>query len=436
MSELRDSRIREIHRIIEELLNEPAPPFIPGVTPITTGRAVYDHAEVNAVIDSLLAGWLGMAGRSREMEDLVARYHGLARGVLVNSGSSANLVALAAVREGLPSGSGEIIVPASAYPTTVNPIIQLGFTPVFVDVDETLNITPSVIEAARSPLTRGIVFAHAMGNPAPIEGIMAVARRHGLFVIEDCCAAMGARFAGRMVGTWGTASTLSFYAAHGITMGEGGAMLTDDPHLADAAAGYRDWGRDCRCGPDDLNASGVCGRRFKWHIDGIPYDHRYCYSRIGYNLKPLELQAAMGIEQLKRLNGFIAARRTNERRYRERLAGLAEYISIPPAHPMAEPVPFGLTLILRNSRLDRMSLVRHLETKRINTRLFFAGNILKQPAYKGIDYRVVGELSVTEELARNALWIGVHPGITMAMIDYVGSILEEYCHQAGLHSQK
>jgi CDP-6-deoxy-D-xylo-4-hexulose-3-dehydrase len=413
-----------IHANIFEILKERERKFIPGTTMILTGCGLYDHREVNAVIDSMLGGWLGLNKKGFQFESMLSECLSVRHSVLVNSGSSANLLALNAIKEQKELSSGEIITPASAYPTTINPILQLGFTPALIDVDTTLNITPDLVESAINENTVGIMFAHTMGNPARIDEICDIAMRHNLFVIEDCASALGAKYDKKVCGSFGDTSTFSFYAAHGITMGEGGAIATNDTALERIIRSLRDWGRDCYC-KGKVSKNGACGKRFEYDLGGITYDHRYVYSHIGYNLKPIELQAAMGIEQLKKLEEFNSTRKRNFALYREAFSKFDKYFSLPDINEKADPVFFGLPIVLDDS-IDRNNFVLYLNERKIATRLFFAGNILRQPAYRNTRMIVNGDLNYTNKLLRNCFWIGLHQGITEEMIDYVVSVFTEY----------
>ena len=422
-----DSEIRnKIKLLIKEFIEKKENQFVPGKTPILTGLAVYDHLELNAIIDSLLDGWFGLGKKGKEFEKSFSNYLTVKNTALVNSGSSANLLALEGIKNKLKLEKGEIITPACSFPTTVNPIIKLGFKPAFIDVDKTLNITPEEILSAIGEDTKGIMFAHSMGNPAKIDEIMKIAEDKNLFVIEDCCDALGSKFNGQFCGSFGLASTFSFYPAHGITMGEGGAVSTNDQKLQRIIKSLRDWGKDCWCTTDEQNVEGACDKRFDHMLGDIPYDHRYIYSQIGYNLKPLELQAAMGIEQLKKIEEFNKIRKNNFKIYKEELSDLDNYIELPEINKGADPVFFGLPLIINNQKIKRNELLKFLNKNKIATRVLFAGNITSQPAYKNISCSKYDDLSCTNNLARNCFWIGIHPGITEEMIKYIISKFKEF----------
>lgn len=416
----------DIYQNISQIVNNNEKKFIPGESPVLTGMAVYDHKEINAIIESLLDGWFGLGKKGVEFEKRFSSYICSKYGILVNSGSSANLIALNSIKNKLNLHSGEIITPACAFPTSFNAILQLGFTPAIIDVDESLNITPEGVISAINENTKGIMFAHTLGNPAQIEEIAKIAAENDLFIIEDCCDALGSKYNNKMCGIFGTISTYSFYPAHGITMGEGGCLVTNDHSLSKISKSLRDWGRDCWCTTDEKNLLGSCGRRFDYEIDGIPYDHKYIYSTIGYNLKPLELQAAMGLEQLNKLDGFNQIRKTNFNCYSDELEGLDNFIESPTINKHSDPVFFGMPLVINNEKVKRQDLIKYLNSNKIATRYLFGGNLLKQPAYENIKYSLYGQLDYTNNLMKNCFWIGIHPGIDEEMIKYVVGKLREF----------
>jgi CDP-6-deoxy-D-xylo-4-hexulose-3-dehydrase len=345
--------------------------------------------------------------------------------MLVNSGSSANLLAVTALtshmleERALVPGD-EVITVAAGFPTTVNPIFQAGLVPVFVDVElPSYGIDVSMLEAARSDRTRAIIVAHTLGNPYDIGAVKEFADRHGLWLIEDCCDAVGATFDGKSVGTFGDLATVSFYPAHHITMGEGGAVLAHKPKFKRIVESFRDWGRDCWCDP---GKSDTCGIRFEHQLGTLPfgYDHKYTYSHVGYNLKATDMQAAVGVAQLQRLDAFIAARRGNYTYLRTGLADLEDVLEFASVHPKAEPSWFGFPMRVRETAgFDRNAFVRFLEGRKIATRLLFGGNLVRQPAYRGLTYRVIGDLARTDQVMHGTLWIGCYPGLTTEMLDYV-----------------
>jgi len=418
-----DKAVLEIHEKVKEIISARKQEFVPGKSFITTGLAVYDEAEINAIIDSLLGGWLGLSEKGRIFEKKFAQYITNKYCLLVNSGSSANLLALESIKNKYGLKGGEIITPACSFPTTVNPIIQTGFRPAFIDVDKTLNITPEGVLRAINKDTKGIMFSHTLGNPCKIEEIMKIAADNGLFVIEDCCDAYGSTYNGKKCGSFGHVSTFSFYPAHSITLGEGGAVSTNDAELYKIITSLRDWGRDCYCAPGKDN---TCNNRFNYKLGEIPYDHKYIYSHIGYNLKPLELQAAMGIEQLKKLEDFNAIRKKNFNLLKREFEQFKDYFEIPEVNIKAEPVFFGFPLIIKNKDVKRHDLIKYLNEHKIGTRLLFAGNILEQPAYKNVEHSVYGKLDYTNKLMRDCFWLGIHPGIDENIIRYIASVFRKY----------
>ena len=399
--------------------------FLPGVTPVPVAGRVFDAADVQALIDSALDFWLTAGRFTRQFEKEFSRFFGLREALVVNSGSSANLLALSCLTSEklgdrrLRPGD-EVITVAAGFPTTVNPILQNGLIPVFLDVTlPTCNIDASRLEDALSPRSRAIMAAHTLGNPFDAEAVAGFARRHGLWLIEDCCDAVGAEFAGRKAGTFGDLATASFYPAHQITMGEGGCVLTDKPLLRSIAESFRDWGRDCWC---ETGVANTCCKRFDWQLGDLPrgYDHKYIYSHIGYNLKATDMQAAIGLAQLAKLDGFIAARRRNFQILYEGLRGLEAFFVLPEATPGSNPSWFGFPIAVRpEAPFTRNQLIRHLEDHKIGTRLLFGGNLLRQPAYRDIPHRVAGDLANTDFVMNQLFWIGVYPGLTPAMLDYV-----------------
>ena len=378
--------------------NWPATPFLPGESAVPVSGKVFDGADVRNLVDASLDFWLTTGRFAREFEPAFAACMGQAHALLVNSGSSANLLAVSALcsptlgdRQLKPGD--EVITCVAGFPTTVNPILQNQLVPVFLDVHiPTYNVDIRQLEAAIGPRTRAIVLAHTLGNPFDLDAVMAVARHHHLWVIEDCCDAVGARYDGQPVGTFGDLATVSFYPAHHITMGEGGAVLTSNPRLKKIVESLRDWGRDCWCEPGHDN---TCGKRFDWKLGELPegYDHKYTYSHIGYNLKATDMQAAVGLSQLKKLPSFIEARNRNFAHLLERLRPLEHWLQLPEWLPKAEPSWFGFPITLRpDETVNRRTLVQGLEAHHIGTRLLFGGNLLRQPAYRNIPHRVVDSL--------------------------------------------
>ncbi len=414
---------------------QPKKTFVAGQTYIPVTAKTMDASDLEALVDSSLDMWLTTGRYGREFEASLPAYFGRKTGaLLVNSGSSANLVAVTALgspmleefkRSPLKPGD-EVITLAAGFPTTVNPIVQNGWKPVFIDIDlKTLNALPEAIAAAKSPKTKAVIIAHTLGNPFRADLISEWCRKEGLYLIEDCCDALGATVADRPVGSYGDFATVSFYPAHHITTGEGGAVLPSDGKWKRIAESIRDWGRDCWCEPGVDN---TCKKRFEWQLGGLPcgYDHKYTYSHIGYNLKVTDMQAALGVSQLKKLSSFVETRRQNWKTLFDGVKSsplLAKHLTPVEATPNTNPSWFGFPMHASDA-VDRDALTRNLEAKKIGTRLLFAGNLTKQPAYSGVDYRVVGSLENTDRVMKKTFWLGVHPGLTPPMIQYLLETLE------------
>ena len=426
-----NTRADELRSQILSLVKEyhaaafPAKEFVPGQTFISYAGRVFDENEVVKLVDSSLDFWLTTGRFAQQFEREFARFFGLRNSMLVNSGSSADLVAVSALtspklgdRRLMPGD--EVITVAAGFPTTVNPIVQNRLVPVFLDVDiPTYNVDVTQLDAALSPRTKAIVIAHTLGNPFNLDAVTAFAKKHNLWLVEDCCDAVGSTWRGKLVGTFGDLATVSFYPAHHITMGEGGAVLTDKPMLKTLVESFRDWGRDCWCDPGKDN---TCGKRFEWQLGDLPcgYDHKFTYAHMGYNLKLTDMQAAVGCAQLQKLPQFIEARRRNFRKLRENLADLEEFFIFPEATEGSEPSWFGFPIAVRDGApFTRNQLTREFDQRKIATRLLFAGNLIRQPAYKEANYRVAGPLTNTDFVMNNVFWIGVYPGITDAMHDYI-----------------
>ncbi len=428
-SELRD----EIRTKVREYCDIALAPrsFVPGQSSVPVSGKVLDSADLEHLVDASLDAWLTTGRFAAQFEREFAAFMGVRCASLVNSGSSANLAALSCLTSSslgdrrLRPGD-EVITVAAGFPTTVNPIIQNGLVPVFVDVHiPTYNVDVTQLEAAVSTRTKAIMLAHTLGNPFDVDAVMQLAAKHGLWVIEDCCDAVGSTYKGRSVGTFGNLATTSFYPAHHITMGEGGAVLTQSPALKKLAESFRDWGRDCWCDPGKSN---TCGCRFEWKLGDLPagYDHKYIYSHIGYNLKATDMQAAVGVAQLKKLPGFIAARKANFSKLHEALTDLEDLFILPEATPLSDPSWFGFPLAIRDGTpTTRNQVVGFLESRNIATRLLFGGNLLRQPAYRGIQRRVIGDLRNTDFVMNNVFWIGLYPGITQAMVDYMAETFHQ-----------
>ncbi|WP_084960245.1 lipopolysaccharide biosynthesis protein RfbH [Thermoactinospora rubra] len=398
--------------------------FVPGVTPILPSGAALDEEDRVALVEAALDMRIAAGVSSRTFESRFARKLGLRKAHMTNSGSSANLLALSALCQPdlgdmrLRPGD-EVITVAAGFPTTVNPIVQNGMVPVFVDIElGTYNTTPERIAEAIGPRTRAIMIAHALGNPYQAQEIAELAEEHGLFFVEDNCDAVGSTYRGKLTGGFGDLSTVSFYPAHHITAGEGGCVLTNNLALARIVESLRDWGRDCWCEPGE---SDTCRKRFSYQMGDLPYgyDHKYIFSHIGYNLKATDLQAALALNQLEKLDEFGAARRANWRRLREGLEGLP-WLLLPSATPDSDPSWFGFVITIQpDAPFSRGELVRHLESRRIGTRLLFAGNLTRHPAYRDHPHRVVGELTNSDIVTECTFWLGVYPAITEEMIDYM-----------------
>lgn len=396
-----------------------------------TGKVI-DQDDILAGVDATLDAWLTTGRYAKEFESSLAKYIGAKTSLLVNSGSSANLVAFYALTS--PSlGSraikkgDEVITVAAGFPTTINPLIQFGCIPVFVDIDiPTYNIDVSKIEEAISPKTKAIMIAHALGNPFNLDVITAIAKKYNLWLIEDDCDSLGATYRGKKTGSYGDLATLSFYPAHHITMGEGGAVLVNNRRLQTAALSFRDWGRDCYC---ETGCDNTCNKRFDWKLGDLPkgYDHKYIYSHIGFNLKVTDTQAAIGLSQLYKADAFVAKRRENHKLLYDLFKPLEEYFILPEATENSNPSWFGFMLTVRNPKhIDRNKLVRYLEEQKIGTRLFFGGNMLKQPAYKNIPKRVIGELTNSDKAMNDSFWLGVWPGLNKEHLEYIVEKVKNY----------
>jgi CDP-4-dehydro-6-deoxyglucose reductase, E1 len=414
----------------------PAREFDPGVSGVPVSGKVIDADDMSAVVDSALDGWFTTGRWAKEFEKKLARFVGVRSASLVNSGSSANLVALSALcspklgdRQMRPGD--EVITVAAGFPTTVNPIIQNRLVPVFLDVTiPTYEIDVSRLEEAYSPKTKAVMIAHTLGNVFDLGAVTQFCAKHNLWLIEDCCDALGSTYKGQKVGTFGDIATVSFYPAHHITMGEGGAVLTNKPALQVLIDSWRDWGRDCWCDPGMDN---TCGKRFDWQLGTLPcgYDHKYTYSHIGYNLKATDMQAALGLSQIAKLPHFIARRKENFTYLRDALRSLEDVFILPVASQDSDPSWFGFPIAVRESApFTRDQLTRHFDLNKVGTRLIFAGNLLRQPAYAGIDCRVIGDLKNTDFVMNNVFWLGVFPGLTKPMLDYIAQTARDFVSQA------
>jgi len=398
--------------------------FQPGETVIPPSGKVVGGPEMKLMVEASLDAWLTTGRFNAAFEAGLGERLGVKHVLTTNSGSSANLLAFSALTSPLLGERAiqpgdEVIGVAAGFPTTVNPILQCGAVPVLVDVHlPTYNIDVEQLEAAITPRTKAIMLAHTLGNPYNLDAVTRLCRQHGLWLVEDCCDALGSTYNGRLVGSFGDIGTLSFYPAHHITMGEGGAVFTNDDTLRRAAESLRDWGRDCWCAPGKDN---TCGQRYCWKLGQLPegYDHKYTYSHLGYNLKITDMQAACALAQLDRLDGFIAARKRNFARLHERLQGSQEFLLLPEATPGSDPSWFGFPITIKpEANLRRVDLLTHLDSKRIGTRLLFAGNLTRQPYMQGRNFRVAGPLTNTDIVMNDTFWIGLYPGLSDDQLDY------------------
>ncbi|MSZ11797.1 MAG: lipopolysaccharide biosynthesis protein RfbH [Actinobacteria bacterium] len=413
----------------------PEKPFLGGISTIPVSGKVFDNHELELLVDSSLDFWLTTGRYAEKFEKSFAKKMEMKHAMLCNSGSSANLLAVTALtssrlgKRALKDGD-EVITAAAGFPTTVNPILQNRLVPVFVDIElGTYDSSVEKIEAAIGPKTKAIVMAHTLGNPFDIQGVMELAEKHNLFVVEDTCDAVGAKFNGKAVGSFGDLSTASFYPAHHITMGEGGCVMVKKASMKKIVESLRDWGRDCWCPPGQDD---TCGRRFDWQLGELPYgyDHKYVYSHIGYNLKMTDMQAAVGVAQLEKLDGFIDARNANWKRLYKGLKSVEEFLLLPKATKGSEPSWFGFPITVKESApFTRFELVQHIESRRIGTRQLFGGNLLKQPAYVGLPIKVVGSLKNADIVTDSTFWIGVYPGLTNEIVDFMSGTICEFIEE-------
>jgi CDP-6-deoxy-D-xylo-4-hexulose-3-dehydrase len=429
-----DQLRQEIAALVEQYHQAafPAKPFLGGISTLPVSGKVFDADEMQHLVDSSLDFWLTTGRYAEQFETQFAKVMGMKHALLCNSGSSANLLAVTALtsprlkKRALREGD-EVITVAAGFPTTVNPILQNRLVPVFVDVQlGTYDASMESIEAAIGPKTKAIVMAHTLGNPFNLDGVMSIAKEHNLFVVEDTCDAVGATYNNKPVGSFGDISTTSFYPAHHITMGEGGCVLVKSAPMKKIVESFRDWGRDCWCPPGNDD---TCGRRFDWQLGELPYgyDHKYVYSHIGYNLKLTDMQAAVGVAQLKKLPDFIEARRHNFNRLYAGLKKFEEVLILPETTPKSNPSWFGFAITVRpGAPFSRLELVQHIESRRIGTRLLFGGNLMRQPAYIGMPHRVVGPLTNANIITDNTFWLGVYPGLNDEMVDFMIATVAEF----------
>jgi len=406
--------------------------FVPGSSVVPPSGKVMGATELQYMVEASLDGWLTTGRFNDQFEKELAEFIGVKHLLSVNSGSSANLVAFATLTspklgERAIQKGDEVIAVAAGFPTTVNPIVQFGAIPVFVDIDlKTHNVNAELIEAAITPKTKAVMLAHTLGNPFNLARVKAICEKYDLWLVEDCCDALGAKFDGKMVGTWGDIATLSFYPAHHITMGEGGAVFTNSRRLKTIAESFRDWGRDCFCPPGKDN---TCGKRFCFKKGALPkgYDHKYTYSHLGYNLKISDMQAACGLAQLKRAPDFIRIRNENFEYLRNRLSTLEEFIDLSEATKDSTPSWFGFPVTIKESAdILRVDLMKFLDENKIGTRLVFAGNLTRQPYFQDVKYRVSGELTNTDASMNQSFWLGIYPALNRHQLDYMAEKMEEF----------
>jgi CDP-6-deoxy-D-xylo-4-hexulose-3-dehydrase len=426
---------KEINEKISEFfaLRKKSRKFIPGKTWVQYAGGVFDDKEINASVNVLLEGWFGLGEKAQELEKGLASFVGAKGSILTNSGSSSNLLAVASLcskffPDHLNPGD-EVITVACGFPTTVNPIVQYRMVPVFLDIDpETYNVNVKDLDKALSPKTRAFMAAHTLGNPMQLDVIMDFCAQHKLFLIEDNCDALGSEYEGRRTGAWGILGTQSFYPPHHMTMGEGGAVHYNDRRFERITRSIRDWGRSCWCPGGDKTTHGACNARFRYRIAGRPYDHKYLFHQLGYNLKPIEPQAAMGVEQLKRMPDFIRIRKRNFKRMMKHLKEWEKFFYLPKSLPKADPCWFSFPLTIRDDApFDRLAITVFLEERMIQTRPLFGGNLVRQPAYFNVNYRVIGDLKNSDRVLFNTFFVGVYPGLTDEMIDYIAEGIYDFC---------
>ena len=429
-----DDLRRQIAELVQQFADMVYAPqaFLPGQTVVPPSGKMIGAEELKNMVEASLDGWLTSGRFNTQFERKLADFIGIKHLITVNSGSSANLVAFSTLTspmlgERAIKKGDEVIGVAAGFPTTVNPIIQFGAVPVFVDVDRlTHNIDASKIEAAISPKTKAIMLAHSLGNPFNLDVVTALCKKHNLWLVEDCCDALGATYRGHMVGTFGDIATLSFYPAHHLTMGEGGAVFSNNSLLIQIAESFRDWGRDCYCKPGKDN---TCGKRFCQQLGKLPfgYDHKYTYSHLGYNLKITDMQAACGLAQLEKAPQFIQARKDNFSFLKARLKDCEEFVSLPEATEHSDPSWFGFPITLKeNCPVSRLDLLTYLDQKKVGTRLLFAGNLTLQPYMDATNYRISGDLTNTDNVMNNTFWIGVQPALTHEMLEFAVQKIEAY----------
>lgn len=422
---------REIRSQVKKIydLRERKKKFIPGKTWVQYAGSYFDETEVNDAVETYIDGWFGLGSKGEKLEQMIASYLGMTGAVLTNSGSSASLLSIASLTSPMSPfrlrPGDEVITAACGFPTTVNPIIQYGLIPVFLDVNpETLNINARDLEKALSKKTRAVFVAHTLGNPNDIDAIMKFCKKHNLVFIEDNCDALGSTYRGKRTGGFGTLSTLSFYPAHHMTIGEGGMVSYNDIRYERILRSFRDWGRACWCRGDDRTMEGACGVRFNYRVGGLPYDHKYMFSHIGYNLKPIEPQAAFGLKQVKRLPFFTKKRKANFKRLLTHAKNWASFFTFAKSLPQADPSWFAFPMTVRKGApFTRHEITMFLEDHKVQTRPVFAGNILRQPAYFHVPHRQVGSFENADHILHNTFFVGVYPGLGNEEIDYIAEVI-------------
>jgi CDP-6-deoxy-D-xylo-4-hexulose-3-dehydrase len=433
LNTIKQQILDDVRRYAEAQLQKA--PFVPGESVVPVSGKVLDAEDYAALVDASLDGWLTAGRFHKQFEEGLASYVGAKSAMFVNSGSSANLVALSGLtspklgKRALKPGD-EVLTVAAGFPTTVNPIIQNGLRPVLVDIElGTYDAMADRLREAVSSKTKAIMMAHTLGNPFDLDTVRELCKEHGLWLIEDSCDALGSTYDGQRTGSFGDTATLSFYPAHHITTGEGGAVFVKSPLVRKQVESFRDWGRDCYC---ETGCDNTCLKRFEWQLGELPlgYDHKYTYSHIGYNLKATDMQAALGVSQLAKLDRFVQARKDNFHYLTAKLEGVQGLI-LPRATPKSEPSWFGFPITLEPSHpVDREALLRFLESRKIGTRLLFAGNLTRQPAYKNVDWRIVGDLTNTDIVMTRTFWVGTYPGLTNEMLDYIAESITEFVNNA------
>ena len=426
-----ETDMNELFNVLKKLTDLKRDNFVQGKTKIPYALAIYDHQEIFSVVESLLSGWLGLGKNARAFENSFSKFLGIKNCVITNSGSSANLIAVESLK--LPAGS-EVITPAVTFPTTLNPILQRGLKPVFIDVNpQTYNIEASQLNEAISSNTSLVMLPHTLGNPNEMDVISEIIEDNHLYLIEDACDALGSKYDGKHVSTFGHFGTFSFYPAHHMTMGEGGALVTNIEELALTAKSFRDWGRACVCPVCNISLDPDYHCPLRFNDLPIPnYDRKYTYTNIGYNLKPLDLQAAIGLQQLNRLPDFIKKRKENFHALYNKLKKYEDYFLLPESLPKADPSWFAFPLTVKsNAPFKRKDIISFLEHNKIGTRPLFAGNILKQPAYSDIEYNVVGNLLNSDRVMEGAFFVGVHPGLGEMELSYIADSFKTFMNKVG-----